>query len=69
MVSLTPDERVLLRDVLDMEIEAFQDAMHRDTDEAPEHDKPKTMEELLARAGSYSDILASLQSIRKKVST
>jgi hypothetical protein len=67
MEDLTEGERVTLRDVLDMEIEAFEDAMHRDTDQAPEHDKPKTLEELLERSGSYGETISQLQSIRRKV--
>jgi hypothetical protein len=67
MEDLTEGERVTLRDVLDIEIESFEDAMHKDTEQTPDCDRPKSWDELLARTGSYGGVLTDLRSIRKKV--
>ncbi len=63
-MDLTQGERVTLRDVLDIQIEAFEDAMHRDT---LEPEVLRSWEALLTRAGSYGDIVNDLRSIRKKM--
>jgi hypothetical protein len=67
MEDLTEDERVVLRDVLDIAIDEFEDAMHRDTEQAPKVDQPQSIEELLDRAGSFGELLTTIRNIRKKV--
>jgi hypothetical protein len=62
MVDLTADEKRLLCDVLDIEIEAFDDVMH-DTQAS----LPSSWDELLERAGDYEETVAKLREIRKKV--
>jgi hypothetical protein len=61
---LTNEERIVLRDVLDIEIDAFEDAMH---DEGKE-EAIRSWDSLLSRTGSYGETIAVLRSIRKKVS-
>jgi hypothetical protein len=67
MEDLTEDERVVLRDVLDIAIDEFEDAMHRDTEQATSVDQPKSIEELLERSGSFGELLTTIRNIRKKV--
>jgi len=62
MVDLTAEEKSLLCDVLDIEIEAFDDVM-----QDPAADLPESWDELLEATGSYGEILQKLRGIRKKV--
>jgi hypothetical protein len=64
MVELTQRERVTLRDVLDIQLEQFEAAMHEDNEQG---ERPRTLEELLSHSGSYGDILQDLRSIRRKI--
>lgn len=61
-LKVRSDDLQTLIDVLDLEEEAFSDAMHNDTMEPA-----KGWEELLGRAGSYSEILASIGRIKEAV--
>jgi hypothetical protein len=66
-MDLTENERIVLRDVLDMEIEAFEAAMHEDIARAPASKRPQTLEELLEMSSGYEETIVTLNAIRKKV--
>jgi hypothetical protein len=62
---LTDEERVVLRDVLDIEIESFEDAMHKES----RGEGFVSWESLLSTTGDYGNTLRVLRDIRKKVAS
>ena len=61
-IKVRDDDIQTLNDVLDLEEEAFTDAMHNDTKEPA-----KGWEDLLGRAGSYSEIITSIKRIKEAI--
>jgi len=62
MILLTEEEKVVLRDVLDMNLEEFEDAMHQE-DGAGEPD----WDALLRLRAGHQETIDVLQRIREKV--
>jgi hypothetical protein len=62
MVLLTEEEQVVLRDMLDMNVEQFEHAMHADVEESFD-----SWEALLQTTSGYGDTLNILRGIREKV--
>jgi len=62
---LTNEERVVLRDVLDIEIEGFEDAMHKESG----GEGFTSWESLLSCTSDYGDTIRVLRSIREKVTS
>ena len=60
---LTEEERGVLRDVLDIEIESFEDAMHKESDGKG----LASWDALLETTGDYGDTIRVLRDIRKKM--
>jgi len=60
---LNDEERVVLRDVLDIEIEEFEDAMHKEGS-GKGFD---SWEALLSATSDYADMIRVLRGIREKV--
>jgi hypothetical protein len=62
MDPLTEEESVVLRDVVDIAIDGFEDAKQR-----VEKEPFDSWEGLLEETGSYEETLGHLKSIRRKV--
>jgi hypothetical protein len=62
MVQLNEQERVVLRDMLDMDIEAFRHAMHAEGEGGFD-----SWEALLQTTGGHGDTIKVLEGIREKV--
>lgn len=64
MVPLTEEELVVLRDVLDLSVEEFEDAKQDDTGEFL-----NDIDELLRSAAGYDETIRILKGIREKVTS
>jgi hypothetical protein len=62
MVQLNEQERVVLRDMLDMDIESFEHAMHTESERGFD-----SWEALLQTTGGHGETIQILEGIRKKV--
>lgn len=62
-LELDDKESLVLRDILDLEIESFEAAR-----DMPDGEAPKNLEDLLEHAGSFDEVIVALKRIRRKVS-